>query len=66
MILNRLITAIKNGETFRVIIVVPVLPDGDPSDASIQQVIKWQYRTISNSRGSILTTLKETFPNVTN
>jgi phospholipase D1/2 len=62
MILNRLITAITNQETFRVIIIVPVLPDGDPSDASIQQVIKWQYRTIINSKGSILNTLRETFP----
>ncbi|KAL0482919.1 phospholipase D [Acrasis kona] len=64
MILNRLISAIRAKECFRVIVVLPVLPDGDPTDASIQQVVKWQYRTIINNRGSILNTLTEMFPGV--
>jgi phospholipase D1/2 len=57
-IIERISRAILNEEIFRVYIVLPMHPDGDPFDSSIQQVIKWQRRTIEG----IFETLKTNFP----
>lgn len=55
---ERISRAILNEEVFRVYVVIPIHPDGDPFDSSIQQVIKWERRTIDG----IYETLRANFP----
>lgn len=57
-ITERIGRAILSKEVFRVYILVPIHPDGDPFDSSIQQVIKWQRRTIEG----VYETLRVNFP----
>lgn len=45
-LIERICKAISNNESFKVYIVIPMHPDGDPLDSSIQQVIKYQNRTL--------------------
>jgi len=45
-LIERISKAITNNEVFRVYVVIPMHPDGDPLDSSIQQIIKYQNRTI--------------------
>lgn len=45
-ITERISRAIVEHEVFRVYILLPMHPDGDPLDSSIQQIIKYQNRTI--------------------
>ncbi|KAK3865391.1 hypothetical protein Pcinc_028995 [Petrolisthes cinctipes] len=43
---TRIISAIKAGEDFRVYIVIPLHPEGDPTSSAVQEILHWQHRTM--------------------
>lgn len=45
-IYQRLRIAIQHKQKFRVIIVLPVHPGGDPKDTTVRQIVKYTYLTI--------------------
>jgi phospholipase D1/2 len=65
-LMDRLSRAIRAKDVFRVIIIVPCHPDGRFADnATIQQVMRWQYRTLCRGDGqSMLERLTSEFPDV--
>ncbi|KAK7078978.1 hypothetical protein SK128_002386 [Halocaridina rubra] len=42
----KIINAIKAGEEFRVYVVLPLHPEGDPTSSAVQEILHWQYRTM--------------------
>jgi type II secretory pathway pseudopilin PulG len=62
-LVDRLRRAIMKKETFRVFVILPNHPDGNLAESSLQQVMKWQYRTINRHHTSVLKTLEKEFPN---
>ncbi|CAH0717450.1 unnamed protein product, partial [Brenthis ino] len=61
---NRIMKAFRSKETFRVFIVMPLLPGfegevGAPSGTSLHAVTHWNYQSISRSKEAILTRLYE-------
>lgn len=42
----RIINAIKAGEDFRVYVLVPIHPEGDPTSSAVQEILHWQHRTM--------------------
>uniref|UniRef100_A0A7S2EHY3 phospholipase D n=1 Tax=Trieres chinensis TaxID=1514140 RepID=A0A7S2EHY3_TRICV len=42
----RIVRAIEKGEDFRVYVCVPLQPEGDPTSAAVQEVLRWQSRTM--------------------
>ncbi|CCI47829.1 unnamed protein product [Albugo candida] len=61
-LVERIRRAAANQETFRVIVLIPLLPafPGQPNDkdaSSLRGVLHWQYRTISRGKQSIYHTL---------
>jgi len=42
----RIIEAIKKNEEFRVYIVIPIHPEGDPKSAPVQEILRWQFYTM--------------------
>lgn len=42
----RIIKAINDKEDFRVYVVIPMHPEGDPSAAAMQEILHWQHRTM--------------------
>eukprot|EP00727_Mastigamoeba_balamuthi_P004350 m51a1_g13913 hypothetical protein (925) ;mRNA; r:791848-794838 len=63
-LLNRLIDAITNKEVFRVIVMLPLHPEGKLASTSIRFIMKWQYDTICRGDNSILGRLAHEFPGV--
>ncbi|XP_076067963.1 uncharacterized protein LOC143040639 isoform X2 [Oratosquilla oratoria] len=45
-IATRISNAIKAGEDFRVYIVIPLHPEGDPTSSAVQEILHWQHRTM--------------------
>jgi phospholipase D1/2 len=63
-ILTRLRKAIEAREKFRVIVVLPVHPDGHyKENSSVRCIMHWQYQTIIKNRLSLLAQLKSFYPN---
>ncbi|MED6130321.1 Phospholipase D zeta 1 [Stylosanthes scabra] len=61
---QRIMRAFNNKKTFRVIIVIPLLPGfqgglDDSGAASVRAIMHWQYRTICRGQNSILHNLYE-------
>ncbi|XP_013141535.1 PREDICTED: phospholipase D2 [Papilio polytes] len=61
---NRIMRAVRSGETFRVFVVLPLLPGfegevGAPSGTSLHAVTHWNYQSICRSREAILSRLYE-------
>ncbi|XP_028173294.1 phospholipase D1 [Ostrinia furnacalis] len=61
---NRIMSAHNKQETFRVFVVMPLLPGfegevGAPSGTSLHAVTHWNYQSISRSKEAILTRLYE-------
>ncbi|KPJ21568.1 Phospholipase D1 [Papilio machaon] len=61
---NRIMRAVRGRETFRVFVVLPLLPGfegevGAPSGTSLHAVTHWNYQSICRSREAILTRLYE-------
>jgi hypothetical protein len=64
-IFARLCKAIDGNETFRVIIVLPIHPDGPIRTVrAVQMVLHWQSRTISRGGNSLLERLSARYPDV--
>ena len=66
-IYQRVSRAIQDGETFRVIVLLPVFPAGDLRAAATRMIIKYGYKTVnrsSDSRSSLLEKLRLDFPTV--
>eukprot|EP01102_Stenamoeba_stenopodia_P018021 TRINITY_DN6556_c0_g2_i1.p1 TRINITY_DN6556_c0_g2~~TRINITY_DN6556_c0_g2_i1.p1 ORF type:complete len:1330 (+),score=341.95 TRINITY_DN6556_c0_g2_i1:180-4169(+) len=64
-LLNRIKKAIQNQEMFRIVILLPVHPDGTFKDsASTRWIMKWQYKTIHKGGNSIFEQLKKDHPSV--
>uniref|UniRef100_A0A6A7G2J4 phospholipase D n=3 Tax=Hirondellea gigas TaxID=1518452 RepID=A0A6A7G2J4_9CRUS len=58
-IVTRIIMAIENSEDFRVYIVVPIHPEGDPTSGAVQEILYWQYRTMEMMYRKIAKVLKK-------
>jgi len=56
----RIIRAVYANEPFRVYILIPLHPDGDPTSSSVQEILCWQYRTVSMMYRTIAKTIKKT------
>ncbi|XP_018012012.1 phospholipase D alpha 1 isoform X2 [Hyalella azteca] len=57
-IVTRITRAIDDGEDFRVYILVPIHPEGDPASGAVQEILYWQYRTMDMMYRKIAKTLK--------
>jgi phospholipase D1/2 len=64
VILQKIRTAIIQNEVFRVFVILPNHPEGLIQDSSIQQVLKWQYKTINRGKTSLISQLESEFPSV--
>ncbi len=60
---ERVKLAIQKKEKFKVVVVLPIHPAGDPKTYSIRYILKYTYETI-NRPGSLLYRLKSEFPSV--
>eukprot|EP01062_Namystynia_karyoxenos_P038313 TRINITY_DN277_c0_g1_i2.p1 TRINITY_DN277_c0_g1~~TRINITY_DN277_c0_g1_i2.p1 ORF type:complete len:1120 (+),score=314.50 TRINITY_DN277_c0_g1_i2:95-3361(+) len=47
-IFNRILRAIENGneDHWTCYVVMPLFPEGDPESSALQEIMRWQYRTI--------------------
>ena len=45
---QRIVDKIEARQDFKVYIVVPMFPEGDPASGPIQEILFWQYRTIES------------------
>jgi phospholipase D1/2 len=61
---ERLHRAIKDQETFRVIVILPAYPSGVLNDPATVYLIKYHFRAISREGNSILERLARDFPGV--
>lgn len=64
---NRIVRAYKEKENFRVYIMIPLLPgfEGDvgaPGGSSLQAVLHWTYRSLSQGPNSLIQRLKAVMP----
>ncbi|MBI4860408.1 MAG: hypothetical protein HY815_09125, partial [Candidatus Riflebacteria bacterium] len=64
-LLTRLSRAIRERARFRVVVVLPVHPEGNFREQSkVWALLGWQYRTISRGGQSLLERLRDEFPGV--
>eukprot|EP00027_Filamoeba_sp_ATCC50430_P013027 CAMPEP_0168572504 /NCGR_PEP_ID=MMETSP0413-20121227/17974_1 /TAXON_ID=136452 /ORGANISM="Filamoeba nolandi, Strain NC-AS-23-1" /LENGTH=364 /DNA_ID=CAMNT_0008605567 /DNA_START=42 /DNA_END=1137 /DNA_ORIENTATION=- len=59
---ERLRTAIRNKEDFKVYVLIPVYPAGNIEDITTRYIIKYIFKTISRQGNSIKEKLKNEFP----
>lgn len=45
-ITRRIIRAIESGDDFRVYITIPLHAEGSPTGSTVQEILRWQFRTI--------------------
>ncbi|MCL4130097.1 UNVERIFIED_CONTAM: hypothetical protein GTU68_054362 [Idotea baltica] len=45
-ITQRIIEKLNAGEDFKVFIVIPMFPEGDPASKPVQEILHWQHRTM--------------------
>jgi len=55
----RIIEKIREGEDFKVYILIPMFPEGDPSSIPSQEILHWQFRTIQVMYGRIATAIQQ-------
>ncbi|KAJ1354973.1 hypothetical protein KIN20_012078, partial [Parelaphostrongylus tenuis] len=65
---NRVIRAYKENETFRVYIMIPLMPGfegnvGAPGGSSLQAVLHWTYQSLSRGPNSLFERVKAVVPN---
>lgn len=58
-IAKKIVEKIAAGEPFAVYIVVPMFPEGVPSEAAIQEILFWQYRTMESMYQMIAAAIEE-------
>ncbi|KAM0028662.1 putative phospholipase D [Helianthus debilis subsp. tardiflorus] len=54
----KIVSKIESGEDFRVYIVLPMWPEGEPQSASVQAILDWQRRTMQMMYTDIVHALK--------
>ncbi|KAK1413955.1 hypothetical protein QVD17_29692 [Tagetes erecta] len=54
----KIVSKIEAGEDFRVYVVVPMWPEGDPESAAVQAILDWQRRTMQMMYTDIVHALK--------
>ena len=60
---DRVSKAIRHREQFKVTIVIPLYPEGDPSSLQVGAILHYQNESICNGRESLLGSLRS-FPDV--
>eukprot|EP01117_Protostelium_nocturnum_P008862 TRINITY_DN3176_c0_g1_i5.p1 TRINITY_DN3176_c0_g1~~TRINITY_DN3176_c0_g1_i5.p1 ORF type:complete len:374 (+),score=84.44 TRINITY_DN3176_c0_g1_i5:898-2019(+) len=64
-IVDRVARAIREESNFKIIVVMPVVPEGVYEEtASIRYIMRWQFDTIWNGPTSIYGQLKQMFPDI--
>ena len=58
-IAQKIIEKIQSGDMFRAYILVPMFPEGDPASAAIQEILRWQFRTMQTMYRSIAAAIDE-------
>jgi len=58
-ITQRIKDKIALGEMFRAYICIPMWPEGDPASAPIQEILRWQYRTMQSMYKEIASAIEE-------
>ena len=53
---------ISQKQAFKVYIVIPMFPEGDPSSLSVQEILYWQYRTIETMYRRVAQAIKKFKP----
>ena len=53
----RIVKAIQNDEPFGVYVILPLYPEGVPTDGAVQEILYWQYKTIEMMYSRIQTEL---------
>eukprot|EP01104_Vermistella_antarctica_P020353 TRINITY_DN8681_c0_g1_i1.p1 TRINITY_DN8681_c0_g1~~TRINITY_DN8681_c0_g1_i1.p1 ORF type:complete len:1537 (+),score=341.51 TRINITY_DN8681_c0_g1_i1:99-4709(+) len=62
-LIERIAKAIESNQTFRVVVVLPLHPEGDfEVDPALRAIMHYQYRTICRGRESLVQTLEERYP----
>ena len=55
---QRIIEKIELGEPFKCYVVIPMYPEGDPTDLVTQEILFWQHRTMESMYGQISKAIK--------
>ena len=64
-ILNKVRAAVREKRTFRVIVIVPVHPEGGYKDTmTVRYIMGWQYKTVCKGGYSMVETFRREFPGV--
>ena len=64
-ILAKIASSIKLNRPFKVIIILPVHPEGGYKEAAtVRYIMGWQYKTICRGPSSMIESFREMFPNV--
>ena len=64
-ILDKIFSAVRQNRTFRVIVIVPVHPEGNyQTGATVRYIMGWQFKTICRGGNSMVEQFRKTFPNV--
>ena len=64
-ILKKIFAAAEKGKVFRVIIIVPVHPEGSYKEgATVRYIMGWQFKTICRGRRSMVQQFQEKFPHL--
>jgi phospholipase D1/2 len=61
---ERISRAIREGETFRVVVVLPIHPSGNWKSGTVRALLRWQSQTIVRHEQSMLRKLQSAFPEV--
>ena len=56
---RRIIDKISDNEMFKVYIVIPMFPEGDPASGAIQEILNWQHRTMEMMYNKIGQAIKD-------
>ena len=56
---EKIIEKISNGEPFKVYVVIPMFPEGDPVSVPIQEILFWQFRTMETMYKRISAAISE-------
>ena len=56
---QKIISKIGAGEDFKIYVVIPMFPEGDPSSAAIQEILYWQYLTMESMYMKIAAAINE-------
>jgi len=58
-IASRIVDRIQKGKDFIAYILLPMYPEGDPHDGAVQEMLRWQFNTISFMYKMIAKAIKE-------